>query len=569
MYDIIENFIPTTNISRKFKHPWMSRSLNKIKRLKEKRWNQYLRNKNIVTRHAFESAAMLYTDKFKAAKRNYERNLFQNKTTNQKKFFKYIKTCSSIQSVIPTLKVSENTVCNIANEQEKAEAFNNYFSSVFISDNGILPPGNPPVLTSTASAFKCTQTEVALALKDFKTDSSGGPDNFEVYFIKNISACITKPLHKLFSVSLETGKIPKEWKIAKITPVHEKGSKHTISNYRPISLTSVFSKCLEKIVRIQILKHLNNNNLIPTAQHGFLPGRSRVSNLLNCVNDWSLAMDRANVTDVIYLDFSKCFDSVSHPKLLSKLQNIGFVDMALDWLRDFLREREQFVALGTNTNVFKNFHTNIFENVLHRSDIGISDKKYVTSGVPQGTVLCPVLFLCYTCNLPSVVRFCKISIYADDTKLYNEICSFEDCENLQKDLDAVSDWACKWQLKLNPTKTCFLRIGYQNNFSTDYCIENKVIEKSATVCDLGVRMDCKLTFSNHCSHVTQRAFHTLYNLFKTFRNHDISFYLFLYTTYVRPILDSACEVWSPRNISDMDKMERVQKHFSKPFFTWS
>ena len=108
-----------------------------------------------------------------------------------------------------------------------------------------------------------------------------------------------------------------------------------------------------------------------------------------------------------------------------------------------------------------------------------------------------------------------------------------------------------------------MRIGYQNNFSTDYCIENTVIEKSTIVCDLGVRMDCKLTFSNHCSHVTQRAFHTLYNLFKTFRNHDISFYLFLYTTYVKPIFDSACEVWSPRNICDIDKIERVQKHVTK------
>ena len=211
--------------------------------------------------------------------------------------------------------------------------------------------------------------------------------------------------------------------MAFVTPVHRKNDPQLVTNYRPISLTTIISKTLEKIVRKQMICHLLENSINPENQDGFMRKRSRASNLLNCLDKWTKNFDHGLETDVIYLDFQKCFDSVSHSKLLFKLSKIGFEKKAHKWLNSFLTDRKQCVKIG---------------NCL-------SEPSLVLSGVPQGTVLGPILFLCFTYDLPSTVLHSEISMYADDSKLFRPIKSVEDVNLLQEDLNRIVNWAKTWR----------------------------------------------------------------------------------------------------------------------------
>ena len=204
-----------------------------------------------------------------------------------------------------------------------------------------------------------------------------------------------------------------------------------------VKFWSVFSKILERIVKKQFLTHLNGNRIIPEVQHGFVSGRSRVTNLLSCLEEWTRNFDNGFQTDVVYLDFSKCFDTVSHEKLLHRLSFLGIQGSALSWLGSFLCGRQQYVCVGK----------------------GRSQCKRVTSGVPQGTVLGPILFLCFSFDLYKYVKDCKVSIYADDTKLFKRVMSVDDCRLLQADIDRIYTWAKAWQLTLNPNKTQCIVLG--------------------------------------------------------------------------------------------------------------
>ena len=235
----------------------------------------------------------------------------------------------------------------------------------------------------------------------------------------------------------------------------------------------------------QIIACLRKNNIINKDQHGFLPKRSRVTNLLRCMNDWTLNFDDGKQTDVIYLDYSKCFDSVCHNKLLYKLSKYGFAGSAYKWIESFLTNRVQQVKVNNS----------------------LSEERNVISGVPQGTVLGPLLFLIFSADISSVVQYSKLSMYADDTKLYKKINNFLDCMLFQIDLNNVCQWATKWQLCLNPSKTKFICIGNEM-FHFDYKINDNNIEKCFHVNDLGVKIQSNLKFTIHCNNVIKKA---LYN----------------------------------------------------------
>ena len=227
----------------------------------------------------------------------------------------------------------------------------------------------------------------------------------------------------IFTKSLETGKLPSKWLDANISPVYKKGDRSLPSNYRPISLTCVLCKVMEHIVTSQLVKHFNNHNILYELQHGFREKRSCETQLIMLTHELLQNMQKGKQTDLILLDFSKAFDKVSHEKLIYKLHNYGVKGKTLTWIKSFLDNRSQTVVVDGKQ----------------------SRTAPVTSGVPQGSVLGPILFLAYINDLPDNITS-QVRLFADDTVVYAAISRMDDSLALQRDLDTLQTWENKWDI---------------------------------------------------------------------------------------------------------------------------
>ena len=535
---VIVNFVPFVNVSKRHNKPWFNGKLHRLCLIKQRRWRTYFRNSNIVTYADYKAASQKFRSEFLSSKCQYEQKIFgENNDVDSKRFHNYVKRNTTIASSIPCMKKDNGSLAT--SDYEKACLFSDYFSSVFTQDDNILPDFNPNC-NSNLNSFNCSVRDVIKTIRRLKNNSAPGIDNYTPFFLKQILAHIASPLTKLFNVSLEEGIVPQDWKTAIITPIFKKGDSQLASQYRPVSLTSVVCKVLERIIREQLVKYLVDNNIIPMQQHGFLSKKSTTTNLLECLDKWTKNFDSGIQTDILYLDYSKCFDTVCHSKLLHKLSKYGVDGPALHWIQSFLNNRIQYVKINST----------------------LSEPASVTSGVPQGSVLGPVLFLCFSADLKNVVKYSEISIYADDTKLFKGIENKLDCHLLQQDLDAISQWANIWQLRLNPDKTKRLTIG-KIRYDYDYVLDDKVIENVEFMCDLGIIVQSNLKYTRHCNNVKRKAYFSIRNLFNTFKNHDCRFYANLYICYVRPLLESASQIWSPIQKGNIDGIESVQRYFTR------
>jgi len=278
-----------------------------------------------------------------------------------------------------------------------------------------------------------------------KPAKSPGPDNIHPMFLRETAYNIALPLTLIFRKSLDEGVLPEEWKCANITPIHKKGLRSEAENYRPISLTSAVCKVLETIVKKQMTTYLDSEGIITNHQHGFVRGRSCLTNLLHVIEDWTSNLDKEYGVDVIYLDYKKAFDTVPHKRLVNKLEHLGFAGGLLNWLKAFLTNRTMRVVVNGCFSAWA----------------------VVLSGVPQGSVLGPLLFLLFVNELPDWIKN-NICMFADDTKIWTRLTNPTDAESLQKDIDLLSTWSARWQLKFNPEKCKLMHIGHKQD--TKYTI---------------------------------------------------------------------------------------------------
>ncbi len=285
---------------------------------------------------------------------------------------------------------------------------------------------------------------------------------------------------------------------------------------------------LEKIVREQMLKYLIRNNIFRKNQHDFIGKKSTVTNLIECFNTWTEYYDKGIQTDVIYLDFSKCLDTVIHSKLMFKISKYGFDGSAYNCIKKFLVDRKQYVKL----------------------DAELPHETIASSGVPQGTVLCPLLFQCFSADINRSIDDSVLSMYADDTKLFKGIQHLGDCMNLQNDLYEISLWADSWQLTLNSANTKHFRIGRHREDYTFY-LNGCVIEQVNSMCDIFVFVQSDLKFTTHCNNLVKRAHFCMRNIFTLSKGMIGILYFFctVQCTYmyicVRPILEYVTQAWSP------------------------
>ena len=519
------------------KPEWFSHDISKAIRNRNILYKEKKRHNNSSSIESYTNARREVKRLIKTAKRNYEINIAKESTTNPKKFYKYINSKKNLKSGIGPIVNEDGQL--ITDNKDIATALNNFFSSVF-TKSGCTPLPNATISTTNSiPELIITEKEVLEQLSKLKTNKSPGPDHFYPVILKQVKHVITKPLTIIFNKSLHTGTVPQDWKIADVTPIFKKGSRDNPSKYRPISLTSIICKILESIIRDKLTTYLEKYKLIKSTQHGFTKNRSCLTNLLEFYHKLFNAHDKSKALDIIFLDFQKAFDKVPHDKLMIKVRALGINGNIGNWIENWLSDRKQRVVINGESSPWS----------------------LVTSGVPQGSVLGPILFIIYINDLDIGINNI-ISKFADDTKIGNAIITEEDRAILQNDLHKISEWSTKWQMPFNVNKCQMLQIGSLNK-KYCYSMMGQNIKTTPTVKDLGVTISANLKFSQQCNEAAKKANRMLGFIKRNFTYKSKDIILPLYNSLVRPHLEYAVQFWAPHLSKDIHKLESVQRRATK------
>ena len=370
---------------------------------------------------------------------------------------------------------------------EKANLFKSYFSSVFtppsLVNNDISALSHQHRSVMQMPNMSLSINEVANCLATLDTSKACGPDNIPPCLLKECTNQIAPSLCALFNISLRTARIPSEWKKANVTPVHKKDSMEPAQNYRPVSVLCILSKVLERCVCIKFYDHVKQ--FVSPSKHGFLRNRSCVTQLLSVLNTIGHNLDKNIQTDVIYLDFARAFDSVDHSVMLQKLKRYGVEGGTLARFTDHLNGRSQRVIL----------------------DGVASQWAPVTSGVPQGSLLGPVLFVLFINDLPGVLpEGNQSALFADDTKVFSSISSVTDFERLQQALTNLHSWSHDNNIPFNASKCKVLTITRKKKpLLQDYFLGPEKLLRVREEKELGVIISDKLTCDSHLHLITAKG----------------------------------------------------------------
>ena len=407
-----------------------------------------------------------------------------------------------------------------------------------------MPPGTNPIVPPLGelSNIVISVKEVESILKNLHPSKSPGRDGLTSRLLKEVASKISSPITKIFNKSLNSGIFPTKWKDSNLTPIFKSGQKDVIANYGGIALLPILSEVLERCVHSRIL-NLIEPYLSPS-QHGFRRYRSCVTQLLHYVHNLATSLDAGEQIDNIYLDMEKAFDRVPHEKLLYKLEYLGIRNPLLHWIGDYLTDRR------------------------HRPSIdGISsDCKYVSSGVPQGSIIGPILFLLYINDIGSELSpETLLPLYADDAKCSRVIQGHLDRGILQQHLSTLHQWSETWGMKFNTKKCKHLCItNKRNRLETSYSLGTERIPLSTEENDLGVLISHNLSWHNHIMAKVNIANKVLRLIKRTCGTRTQPHVLLkLYIHLVRPHIEFACQVWSPHQQFLIDTIERVQRKATK------
>ena len=538
LFDKMDKYIPSKMSSTRRNVPWFNRDLHKMRRKQQRLYNSAKTSGNPRLWEKFREHRKNYNKALRQAENNHIRNLFsqEDNKDNNKAFYKYIKNLRRDNSGISPLKVDGKT---ISDPQGKANVLSDYFRSVFTDEPSSVPTMSEEKLPSiTPLAFN---TNGILKLLDgLNASKASGPDNIPVRILKECAVQIAPFLQALFTQSLQTGELPVDWQTAFITPLFKKGDRSQPSNHRPVSLTSVCCKIMEHCIFSHIMSHCENHTILTDVQHGFRRKRSCESQLIETVDDLAFNIDQGLQTDIVVLDFRKAFDTVPHLRLLSKLEQLGIDGPVHNWINTFLTSRIQKVVV----------------------DGAESQAEKVTSGVPQGTVLGPLLFLLYINDLPQSIRS-QVRLFADDCLIYHTVKTQADQNILQEDLHHLESWQQKWLMQFNPTKCTVIHMtsSRRKPRTFDYFLCN---QKLSTVdCNpyLGVEIARTLSWNNHINNIVKLANSVIVmglvkrNLYSALKETKI----LAYQSIVRPTIEYAASIWDPFTTKNISKVEKIQR----------
>ena len=534
IYSSIESNVPSKYNSTRFNLPWMNRSLVRLIRKKNRAFRiaktegthrQWLRFKQL--------RKQVQKELRKAEQLHLSTTVFDSLKNNTKRFWSFIKQKRRDSSGIAAL-VSNGKLATTANE--KAEALSKQYQSVFTKEDLTTLPHPGYKQLPKIPKLIITAEGIMKLLKNLDGNKASGPDGIPPKFFKACCEQVSPILQSIFTQSVQSGRLPQDWRRANISALYKKGSRSDPSNYRPVSLTSVCCKVLEHIIFRHVMTHLEANNILSHSQHGFRAKRSCESQLITTIHHIFSSVESTKQVDAVVLDFAKAFDTVPHKRLLHHLKHLGIQDSLLSWMSSFLTEREQTVVVQGSS----------------------SKPVHVSSGVPQGTVLGPLLFLIYINNLPDDISS-KVCLFADDCVVYRPINSHEDCLALQKDLHTLERWEKKWQMKFKPDKCNVIRFTRKPRpIHHSYTLSGQQLEAVSNHKYLGVILSDNLKWNRHIDAATAKASSIIGFLRRNLHNAPRQVKLQAYKSLVCPHLEYCCSVWDPFTQTNIKKIQAVQ-----------
>lgn len=423
-----------------------------------------------------------------------------------------------------------------SNDNDKAILFNQFFHSVF-STNTTTFPSDINTLDSSVKNhmvnISISEADVFNALSTLVINKASGSDGIGPQILNYCAISLFKPLHYLFSLCLRKHTLPPEWLIHTIVPVYKSGDKILANNYRPIYLYCVIPQkyVLERLIYDKIFPHIHK-----FISARFLRNRSTVQQLLILLNN---IINTKNQTDTIYLDIRKAFDTVPHNELLIKLKTMGISGNLWLWFQSYLSNRQQCVKIHN-----------------------YSDLLPVLSGIPQGSILGPLLFLIYVNDIPEYTVSSTLLLFADDTKCFRTINDPSDSILLQHDIDSLIGWSIEWHLKFNPSKT--IQLSFKSKIPTTYTIESIPITKVENHCDLGIMLSSSLSWEIHLKHIVSKAYKMLGLLRRSFSTSiPVNSKKHLYISLIRSQFMYCSVLWKPYLVKHIQLIERVQRRATK------
>ena len=538
LLSLLKECIPRARSSHARKNLYMTSQALQLKKQKHFLWSAYKSSEDPVDLARYQRCRNRLRGLTRQLRKEFECQLVSNIKLNPKAFWRYSNSRLKVKPKIVDLRNSQGSL--ESQDQVKANILNDFFSGVFTSENMCAMPvldirhaGTP------ITDIEITSQAVEKKLLALNPTSAPGPDEVHSRILRELGHSLAHPLTLLYQRSMDTGMLPEVWKLGKVVPIYKKGDKHNPGNYRPVSLTSVSCKVLESLIRDALMQHLTTHGLLSDAQHGFRPKRSCSTQLLATIDAWSRMLEEGTAVEVVYLDFQKAFDSVPHRRLLCKLGCYGVSGKLLSWIEAFLSERWQQVTIGGCD----------------------SSLVPVASGVPQGSVLGPLLFLLYVNDLPDVVS-CPVKLFADDTKLFSGVSNDRDAAAMQNDIDALVAWSDSWQMPFNEAKCKVMHVG-SGNSAFSFHMRGQLLESTSVEKDLGVHVDTLLKFREQAAAAIAKATRVLAVVRRSFALLDEVTLPLLFKSLVRPHLEYGNLVWGPFNRADQKAVERVQRRATR------
>ena len=520
---LTDQFAPLVPRRNRQRPPWWAPSISRSLVVRRRCWAAYKLHRTNDAWCSYKSARNRAQALQRTAKYQYECKLAKDVKQNPKRFYAYVQAKGTTREGVGTLEMSDGT--RALNDEAKANTLLAFFKSVYRNSN--VDVNALPTLECRAPVMigelMVSEEEVLHELGSLNKHKAAGPDGIHPAIIQPLAAVLQIAVTQLFESSLRECVLPDDWLKATVVGIHKSGPKHKAANYRPVSLTAVLCKCLERILRKQICKHLVEHRLLSPTQHGFVEKRSCLTNLLSFLEEVTRRLDEGSIVQVCYLDFSKAFDSVSHCLLKYKLRSFGIVGRAMEWISQFLTNRTFNVKVGDY----------------------VSQAGRVTSGVPQGSVLGPILFLLFVNDLVQELEN-PCFMFADDVKLAGS--------DLKQDIEAVHRWSIRWDLPLNNDKCKILTNDPRVSEGTDLPVQIVTEVK-----DLGIIVTQDFKPSSQCREAATKARGVLFKVYTSLTCRNSEIFTPTYIAIVRPHLEYCVQAWAPYCQKDIDCLERVQR----------